>query len=82
MEKIIEIRHLKKCFGQNEVLTDINFSVSKGEVVCIIGSSGSGKSTLLRCLNLLELPTNGEILFRGENILEHNICLLYTSRCV
>lgn len=73
MEKIIEIRHLKKCFGQNEVLTDINFSVSKGEVVCIIGSSGSGKSTLLRCLNLLELPTNGEILFRGENILEHNM---------
>lgn len=73
MEKIIEIRHLKKFFGQNEVLTDINFSVSKGEVVCIIGSSGSGKSTLLRCLNLLELPTSGEILFHGENILEHKM---------
>ncbi|MDD2586129.1 MAG: amino acid ABC transporter ATP-binding protein [Syntrophomonadaceae bacterium] len=73
MEKIIEIRHLKKFFGENEVLTDINFSVSKGEVVCIIGSSGSGKSTLLRCLNLLEMPTSGDILFRGENILEHNM---------
>lgn len=73
MEKIIEIRHLKKLFGNNEVLTDINFSVNSGEVVCIIGSSGSGKSTLLRCLNLLEYPTSGEILFRGENILEHNM---------
>lgn len=73
MEKIIEIRHLKKFFGENEVLTDINFSVNKGEVVCIIGSSGSGKSTLLRCLNLLEMPTSGEILFQGENILKHNM---------
>ncbi|MFA7077739.1 MAG: ATP-binding cassette domain-containing protein, partial [Syntrophomonas sp.] len=54
MEKIIEIRHLQKTFGSNVVLKDINFSVSKGEVVCIIGSSGSGKSTLLRCINLLE----------------------------
>ena len=73
MENIIEIRHLQKSFGKNEVLKDINFSVSKGEVVCIIGSSGSGKSTLLRCLNLLEYPTSGEILYRGQNILEHNM---------
>lgn len=73
MEKIIEIRHLQKFFGKNEVLKDINFSVSKGEVVCIIGASGSGKSTLLRCLNLLELPSAGEILYHGENILEHNM---------
>ncbi|MDD3852024.1 MAG: amino acid ABC transporter ATP-binding protein [Syntrophomonadaceae bacterium] len=73
MKNIIEIRHLKKSFGNNEVLKDINFSVSKGEVVCIIGSSGSGKSTLLRCLNLLEYPTSGEILYRGQNILEHNM---------
>lgn len=73
MEKIIEIRHLQKMFGKNEVLKDINFSVSKGEVVCIIGASGSGKSTLLRCLNLLELPTSGEILYHGENILEHDM---------
>lgn len=73
MEKIIEIRHLQKFFGENEVLKDINFSVSKGEVVCIIGSSGSGKSTLLRCLNLLEMPTSGEILYHGQNILEHSM---------
>ncbi len=73
MEKIIEIRHLQKIFGKNEVLKDINFSVSKGEVVCIIGASGSGKSTLLRCLNLLELPSSGEILYHGQNILEHNM---------
>jgi putative lysine transport system ATP-binding protein len=73
MEKIIEIKHLQKNFGTNEVLTDINFSVSKGEVVCIIGASGSGKSTLLRCINLLERPTQGEILYHGENILEHDM---------
>ncbi len=73
MENIIQIRHLQKSFGKNEVLKDINFSVSKGEVVCIIGASGSGKSTLLRCLNLLELPTSGEILYHGKNILEHDM---------
>jgi putative lysine transport system ATP-binding protein len=73
MDKIIEVRHLKKIFGENEVLTDINFAVSKGEVVCIIGASGSGKSTLLRCLNLLELATDGEILFHGENIMQHDM---------
>ena len=70
MDNILEIRHLRKTFGVNEVLKDINFSVSKGEVVCIIGASGSGKSTLLRCLNLLEYPTSGEILYHGRNILE------------
>ncbi|MGE5370985.1 MAG: amino acid ABC transporter ATP-binding protein [Solirubrobacterales bacterium] len=73
MDKILEIRHLEKVFGQNRVLKDINFSVSKGEVVCIIGSSGSGKSTLLRCINLLEYPTSGEIIYHGENILEHDM---------
>lgn len=73
MNKIIEVKHLSKKFGANEVLKDINFSVSKGEVVCIIGASGSGKSTLLRCLNLLEHPTSGEILYHGQNILEHNM---------
>lgn len=73
MEKIIEIRHLQKSFGAIEVLKDINFSVSKGEVVCIIGSSGSGKSTLLRCLNLLELPSSGEVIYHGQNILEQKI---------
>jgi putative lysine transport system ATP-binding protein len=73
MENIVEIRHLQKSFGQNEVLKDINFSVNKGEVVCIIGASGSGKSTLLRCINLLELPSNGEILYHGQNILQHKM---------
>lgn len=67
-EAVIQINHLGKNFGRNEVLKDINFSVAKGEVVCIIGSSGSGKSTLLRCVNLLETPTKGEILYHGKNI--------------
>ncbi|ABI68369.1 amino acid ABC transporter ATP-binding protein [Syntrophomonas wolfei] len=73
MEKIIEINHLQKSFGEIEVLKDINFSVSKGEVVCIIGSSGSGKSTLLRCLNLLEIPSSGEVVYHGQNILEQKM---------
>lgn len=70
MDKIIEINHLKKNFGAVEVLKDIDFSVGKGEVVCIIGASGSGKSTLLRCINLLELPTSGEVIYHGHNILD------------
>ena len=67
MESIIEVIHLKKSFGENEVLKDICFSIVKGEVVCVIGPSGSGKSTLLRCINLLEIPTGGEILFHKIN---------------
>ena len=67
-EKVIEIRHLQKSFGENVVLKDIDFSISKGETVSVIGSSGSGKSTMLRCVNLLETPTGGEILFHGKNI--------------
>lgn len=70
MEKVIDIQHLSKSFGANQVLKDIDFSVKKGEVVCIIGSSGSGKSTLLRCVNLLEKPTSGKIVYNGENILD------------
>jgi len=70
MEKIIEIQHLSKTFGSHEVLKDIDFSVNKGEVVCIIGSSGSGKSTLLRCINLLEKPSGGQIIYKGKNILD------------
>ncbi len=70
MEKVIDIQHLRKSFGTHEVLKDIDFSVNKGEVVCIIGSSGSGKSTLLRCVNLLEKPTGGQIIYQGENILD------------
>ena len=67
-EPVIEIRHLKKAFGDHDVLKDIDFSISKGETVSVIGSSGSGKSTMLRCVNLLETPTGGGILFHGKNI--------------
>jgi putative lysine transport system ATP-binding protein len=66
--KILEIKHLSKTFGKHTVLKDIDFSVSHGNVISIIGASGSGKSTLLRCINLLETPTSGEILFHGEEI--------------
>lgn len=72
MANIFEIENLEKSFGANEVLKGINFKVQKGEVVSIIGSSGSGKSTLLRCINLLEEPDSGRILYHGENILEEN----------
>ncbi|HEY0222455.1 amino acid ABC transporter ATP-binding protein [Lactovum miscens] len=68
-EVILEIKHLKKSFGENEVLKDINLTVKKGEVISIIGSSGSGKSTMLRSINLLEVPTDGEIIYQGENVL-------------
>jgi len=69
MKPMIEVEHLRKTFGKNEVLKDIHLSVNKGEVVTIIGSSGSGKSTLLRCINLLEIPNDGKILFNGDNVL-------------
>ena len=67
---VVEIKELVKNFGDNEILRGINFSIEKGEVVCIIGASGSGKSTLLRCINLLEIPTGGHILFHGEDVVE------------
>ncbi len=70
MSVVIDIKHLNKKFGDHEVLKDVNFQVNKGEVVTLIGSSGSGKSTLLRCINLLETPTAGEIIYNGENILD------------
>ena len=68
MDRILEIKHLGKSFGSHEVLRDIDFTVNKGDVTSIIGASGSGKSTLLRCINLLENPTSGEILYHGENV--------------
>jgi len=71
-ESIVEVRSLVKNFGGNEVLKGVDFTVRKGDVTCIIGASGSGKSTLLRCINMLETPTSGEILFRGEDIMQHN----------
>ena len=77
-QPIIQIKNLKKAFGERVVLKDINFDVHKGEVVTIIGSSGSGKSTLLRCINLLETPNGGQILYNSKNILEggkiHQYC--------
>lgn len=69
MEEVIQVKHLEKHFGDLKVLKDIDFTINRGQVVTIIGSSGSGKSTLLRCINLLEIPDAGEILFNGENIL-------------
>lgn len=67
-ENILEIKHLSKAFGSHSVLRDIDFNVKKGDVTTIIGASGSGKSTLLRCINLLELPSGGEILYHGSDI--------------
>jgi len=78
---ILEIRHLRKSFGNHEVLKDIDFSVRKGDVTSIIGASGSGKSTLLRCVNLLENPTSGEILYHGENVVRRGFNVpAYRSR--
>lgn len=68
MDNIIELVHLQKQFGDHSVLKDINFSIHKGETVSVIGSSGSGKSTMLRCINLLEEPTDGKILFHNADI--------------
>ncbi len=68
VKPVIELRHLEKAFGNHEVLKDINLTVNRGEVISIIGSSGSGKSTMLRCVNLLEEPTGGEILYHGTEI--------------
>ena len=80
MDSILEIRHLEKSFGDHAVLRDISFSVEKGDVICIIGSSGSGKSTLLRCVNFLEEPTGGEILYHGKNAEKEWKRTLYNSK--
>lgn len=72
-EKILEVKHLGKAFGSNQVLRDIDFSVSPGDVTCIIGPSGSGKSTLLRCLNMLETPSTGEINYHDTDITSKNV---------
>lgn len=67
-EEILRVSHLSKSFGANEILKDIDFSVEKGDVISIIGASGSGKSTLLRCINLLETPSFGEVIYHGRNV--------------
>jgi len=80
-EMILQVNHLSKSFGTHEVLRDIDFTVSKGDVTSIIGASGSGKSTLLRCINLLENPTSGEILYHGENVVRRGFnAAAYRSR--
>lgn len=76
-ETILEIKNLKKSYGENEVLKDISLTVHKGEVISIIGSSGSGKSTFLRSINLLETPTGGQIFYRGKNVLDENYDLTH-----
>lgn len=68
MNSIIEVKHLKKNYGDKEVLKDINAEIEKGKVITVIGPSGSGKSTFLRCLNLLEKPTSGQVLFEGTEL--------------
>ena len=70
---ILEIRHLSKSFGDHKVLKDIDFTVNPGDVTSIIGASGSGKSTLLRCVNLLETPSSGEILYHGKNVVGRGV---------
>lgn len=72
-QEILQVQHLSKAFGTHEVLRDIDFTVHKGDVISIIGSSGSGKSTLLRCINLLETPSAGEILYHGKNVAERHV---------
>ena len=67
-ETILKINHLSKAFGKNVVLRDIDFTVNKGDVISIIGASGSGKSTLLRCINLLETPTSGQIIYNEKDV--------------
>lgn len=72
-ETILEVHHLGKSFGSHEILRDIDFSVRLGDVTCIIGPSGSGKSTLLRCMNLLEVPSSGEISYHGVDIMDKHM---------
>ena len=69
---ILSVNHLSKSFGAHKVLADVDFEVKKGDVVSIIGASGSGKSTLLRCINLLETPTSGKIIYREKNVLDRS----------
>ncbi|UZN42144.1 amino acid ABC transporter ATP-binding protein [Lactobacillus sp. IBH004] len=71
-ETILSLKHIKKTFGEHQVLKDISFDINKGEIATIIGPSGGGKSTTLRCINLLEEPTAGEVDFHGENVLAPN----------
>ena len=73
MDTVIQIEHLQKHFGDLQVLNDVDFQIERGKVVTIIGSSGSGKSTLLRCVNLLEVPDGGKIVYEGKDILSGDL---------
>ena len=73
MQPVIEVRGLHKYFGENHILRGIDLNVNAGEVVSVIGASGSGKSTFLRCINLLEWPTTGEIVYRGKSVLDKGV---------
>ena len=77
---LVEIRNVHKKFGNLEVLKGVDFQVEEGQVVCLIGRSGSGKSTLLRCINLLEIPDDGEIVVFGENILKNKDINSYRAK--
>ena len=70
---VLQINHLSKAFGSHVVLRDIDFTVEKGDVISVIGASGSGKSTLLRCINLLETPTSGEVLYHDKDVAGQNV---------
>lgn len=72
---MIEIKNLYKDFGKKKVLKDINLTINKGDKIAIIGPSGCGKSTLLRCINMLEVPTKGEVIFNGINLCDKNVKL-------
>lgn len=77
---LIEVKNLHKSFGENQVLRGIDVSIQKGEVVVVIGPSGSGKSTFLRCLNLLEQPTDGQVIFDGVDLTDGHVNTLETCR--
>lgn len=80
-ERVLEVRHLSKTFGKNVVLRDVDFRVDAGDVTCIIGASGSGKSTLLRCINMLDTPTTGEVMFHDVDITSRDVNVpAYRSR--
>ena len=70
---ILHVENLQKAFGSQKVLKGINLTVNRGDVIAIIGPSGCGKSTFLRCLNCMEDPTGGTILFRGENLVDMKV---------
>ena len=76
---VLKVENIRKNFGRTEVLKGIDFAMDKGDVVSVIGSSGSGKSTLLRCINLLETPTSGDIIFNGKSILGNKNIIVENS---